>query len=311
LHKQPKQVVHRGPVRRCQFGLIPSIARSKFRQKGNFVLRVSLTWVFEQLEAISGLDVLTTDSKGLDAWLKITSAKDCLRSMMAGSVYAPFLKVSFKRASALFDVLESHVPETENVNEDLALTDYDVWNINNHREQFESVFRAELATVPIFLITHKGPFDVDRLIENGTELFPSNLLSKVPEAEIEALEIGKCLAFERSTACGFHTFRLLEAALRRYWDAVTNGQPRPDNQTLGVMTSQLFDKQLGDTKVLEALKQITKLHRNPIAHPEVVLSLEEARAIIGMSHSVLAHMLMVLPDVPQTTSIAIPPHEGE
>ena len=45
----------------------------------------------------------------------------------------------------------------------------------------------------------------------------------------------------------------------------------------------------------------TKLHRNPLIHPEVILTVEEAIGIIGMARGVIAMMLQAMPDVPTTT----------
>jgi hypothetical protein len=63
-------------------------------------------------------------------------------------------------------------------------------------------------------------------------------------------------------------------------------------------------QKIGDDKVVEAIKQMTKLHRNPLIHPEVILSVEEAIGTIGMARSVIAMMLQVLPDAPTTTGAA-------
>ena len=166
---------------------------------------------------------------------------------------------------------------------------------------------SELATLPIYLITAKQAYDLDKLIDGGTTLFPTGMIAKVPETYADAIEAGRCLAFERNTACGFHAFRVVEAVLRRYWDAAANGKARPDPQTLGTMAGQLEICKLGDAKVIEALKQLTKLHRNPVSHPDVVLTMDEALAIIGMVGSVITHMLPALSDVlPTTTSVSVP-----
>jgi|SRR6266850_4075872 hypothetical protein len=71
--------------------------------------------------------------------------------------------------------------------------------------------------------------------------------------------------------------------------------------------AELERQQLGDPKVVEAIKQMTKLHRNPLIHPEVVLSTEEAIGIIGMARSAMAAMLAALPDVPSTTGAPASP----
>jgi hypothetical protein len=268
------------------------------------LLRVSLAWVVEQIEAINGLARLTTASKGFDLWVPITQAKTCLSAMFADSLYKPYLKVSYSRASAFFDLLERHVPANGVIDENKNLSDFELWEITNARQQFDTVFRAELALIPLFLTTAKGAFDIDRLIDAGIELFPENLLAKVPEAELDAMEAGRCLAFERNTACGFHTFRVVESVLRRYWDQVSSGLPRPNPQTLGKIATDMENKRLGDAKVLESIKQLAKLHRNPISHPDVILDVEEAKGTIGISHGVITHMLAVLPDVPRTTGAA-------
>ena len=62
-------------------------------------------------------------------------------------------------------------------------------------------------------------------------------------------------------------------------------------RALGRFAAELERQQLGDHRGR------TKLHRNPLVHPEVILSTEEAIGIIGMARSAIAAMLAALPDV--------------
>ncbi len=55
-----------------------------------------------------------------------------------------------------------------------------------------------------------------------------------------------------------------------------------------------------------SLQQLARLHRNPIIHPEVILTVDEAITILGIVRSVIGAMLAVLPDVPPTTGSAAP-----
>jgi len=48
---------------------------------------------------------------------------------------------------------------------------------------------------------------------------------------------------------------------------------------------------------------MTRLHRNPLVHPEAILTVEEAIGIIGIARSVIGSILVVLPDVPPTNSL--------
>jgi hypothetical protein len=64
-------------------------------------------------------------------------------------------------------------------------------------------------------------------------------------------------------------------------------------------------RNFGDKKVTESIKQMARLHRNPLIHPEVILSVEEAIDTMGIARSVIGAMLRVLPDAPITTSSAV------
>lgn len=181
------------------------------------------------------------------------------------------------------------------------MTQFDISNILISRDEFRLVFRSEISTLPVYITSRKGNYDIRLLIEDGVSLFPAGMLSKAPETRVDAQEVGRCLAFEVPTACGFHTFRIVEAILRRYWDEVTGNKKRPKPETLGKFASEMYQGNFGDTKIVEAIKQLAALHRNPLAHPDVVLTNDEATAAIGMAGSVITHMLAVLPDILPTT----------
>jgi hypothetical protein len=83
---------------------------------------------------------------------------------------------------------------------------------------------------------------------------------------------------------------------------VTGGVAAPKVRNLGVYLNALKQAGKGDPKVLGALKQMADLHRNPTIHPETVLTVDEAIAILGIAQSVVSTMLVRLPDVPPTTS---------
>ena len=97
---------------------------------------------------------------------------------------------------------------------------------------------------------------------------------------------------------------MVEAVLRRYWDVVTNGKDRPQIETLGKMAAELSEGKIGDKKVSESLLQLARLHRNPLAHPDVILTADEAVGALGIARSAITPMLAVLPDVLPTTGAA-------
>ena len=65
---------------------------------------------------------------------------------------------------------------------------------------------------------------------------------------------------------------------------------------------EIESSKLGDEKVREALKQLANLHRNPLIHPQVTLTVEEVIGTLGIARSVIGAMLTVMPDVPPETA---------
>lgn len=179
---------------------------------------------------------------------------------------------------------------------------WELADIKQKFEQYKTVLLAELQSLTSYFVTQKGGFNNFALLGAGENLFPSDLPTKVPEALRDVREAAKCLAFEVPTACGFHVFRATESVLRRYYTEVTGGQPHPKVRNFGIYVKKLRQLKCGDERVIAAIEQMTKLHRNPIIHPEVILTLEEALATLGMARSAMTAMLTALPVPPPTTT---------
>ena len=261
------------------------------------MIRISLPWLIEAFLAIDNLDKIQVGQKLSEFRYALFKAQQQLDHVYMNSVYGAALRSSRDHAQKMRNSIDDILGKDD----EYVFSELQIWTLNTSREQFKTVFMAEVSIFPAYFVTQKGAHDTLILIDDGIKLFPPNLLSKAPETKLDADEVGKALAFELSTACGFHAFRIVEAVLRRYWDEVSNGKARPEPQTLGTMAAQLGICKFGDSKVIESLKQMTKLHRNPISHPDVILNVDEAIAILGMGRSVVTHMLAVLKDVPLTT----------
>lgn len=265
--------------------------------------RISLPWIMTTATKLEVVTSIRSGQKVIEVSYLLFEVAQMVDNLYDQSVYREHLKISRQAAYALRDAVNAMIGD-DAFNPDRLVSDFEAWNLKAQRDAFRTVLLAELNALPSFLVTGKGPYELDRLIANGSSLFPADLISKVPEAAIDAAEVGKCLAYELTTACGFHTFRIVEAVVRRYWDAVAAPKPRPHPETIGNIAGQLDIQKIGDERIREALKQLAKLHRNPLAHHEVVLTMQEAIGIIGMAGSVMTATLQHLPDVPPTTLVA-------
>ncbi|WP_413711226.1 hypothetical protein [Rhizobium sp. Rhizsp82] len=261
--------------------------------------RVTIPWLLDTLAGLDGVRNLSPGTTVNDTWYVLFNGKSQVETLFNKSVYAGHLRISRQKA---FEFAEraGQYTDAEVYPMDYKLTDYDVWVIKNTYEQFRTIFIAELASLPSYLITQKENYDTERLIDSGVGLFPRDMVEKVPQTYNDAMECGRCLAYEAYTACGFHTFRIVEAVLRRYWGVASNGVEVPAPGTIGYLARELKAKAYGDEKVWESLMQMSKLHRNPLAHADVFLSRDEVLAVVGMARSVVTAMLGFIPPQPPT-----------
>jgi hypothetical protein len=260
------------------------------------MIRINIAWMLDVAKKLEQLDALRPVAR-VDELLPILEAQQQLEMLFNQSVYSQYLRASLQKANELHAALEAVFAADWNE----ALTEQDIVNIKALKDQFMLVFRSEITILPIFLVSKKEPYDTISLVENGISMFPLALRAKAPETEKDCVEVGKALAYELGTACGFHAFRVTESVVKRYWDEVSGKKDRPNLETLGNYAAEMTKCNFGDEKIVESIKMMARLYRNPTIHPEVILTVEEAVGIVGMARSVIGAMLSVLPDVPPTT----------
>jgi len=271
------------------------------------MIRISLPYIWslcDVLDVLSRLDH-TKDADKFDFALELFRPQYALEALLQGSVFAPTLRSSRPLAAELLRLMH------EFTNADVGkltgnVLRNEIWAIRDAYGQFKTAFLAELGTFPAYFVTQKGDRDTLTLLDQPLRMFPDDLAAKVPEAKYDIAEAGKALCFEVATACGYHVFRATEAVLRRYYSHVTNGRAHPKVRNIMVYVNAMRQTKVGDERILAAIAQLSTLHRNPLAHPEVALSLDEAISLLGMARSVVTAMLMVLPVLPQTTGGAPP-----
>jgi hypothetical protein len=265
------------------------------------MLRVSLPYIFEVAEQLDGLSRLPdSDATLTEVYVPLIIGAAAIQALTS-SVYAPYLRSSYQLSQNLLARINAETAKQMTDQIDRWL----IWGIKNTHTQYKTVLLAELGSFNTYFVTQHGGFDMHSLLMAGETIFPADLGAKVPEAVIDAREAARALAYEVPTACGFHAFRVTESVLRKYYSYVTGGQAQPKVRNIGVYLNALKQSKKGDEKILAALKQMTDLHRNPLIHPEVVLTTEESINTLGMARSVIAAMLAILPVQPPTTTTAV------
>lgn len=267
------------------------------------MIRIMVPFFYDLGAALSQLSGLKSEMALMGAWAPLWETKNKLEAMFREPWLAPAIKSAWNPGQRLLQAVTAVTDRSDLL--DGKLTFLEVHSIDTARNEFVAVIRAELATADVYFVTRKGAYDVSSLIANAESLCSTDLGIKVPTAIQELREGGRCLAFELSTAAGFHMLRATELVLRMYWDATSNGMPHPDQKNLGAYLKVMEKSNVGSPKVVATLKQIKDLHRNPLMHPEESLTVTEAIGLVGICVSAMNAMLKEIPSPSPATEALV------
>ena len=234
---------------------------------------------------------ITMESKWDDWFWKLVIARNALDAFTKESIIpAPLSK---QAAINLVVVIENSLPSGGPSPNDMdKQIGHAVWDISRRLLEFESVLTAELMQIETFVTAQKGIYDTKRLVEDAENMFSDEVRKWLSEqAVIDICQAGRCLAFEIPTAAGFHLARAVEDSIRRYY-AVVAKKPY-DMEKQGHSWAKYIsalEAEGSDKNVLNALDQMRELHRNPISHPDVNLSIDEAMMLVGLAQSAIVAM---------------------
>lgn len=269
------------------------------------VLRVDGNYLYQVGSQIHPLSEFKTSGGTIkpttyaDAHLPLLFAEAAIEPLLTRSVFR--LRTSVLAGNALLGAIRTLRTKIDGLNGDewvKPLEFMEAYSITNTLTAFEAVLAAELALVPLYVVTQKAGYDTAILIDAGTACFPDDIWKKAPECAPDLAQGTRCIAFELPTAAGFHLHRANEAVLRRYWDAVAKGKPRPSSRNMGDYLAEMDKADLGDTKVKAALRHLKDFHRNPLVHPEhSIESTDEAVALMNSIHTVIVNMLREIPEI--------------
>lgn len=231
-----------------------------------------------------------------EAQLPLYLAESALNQLLYNSVFQirTSLMAGERMLAAIRD-MRGKVAAVPDKNADIEFTE--LWPLQQELTTFEAVLAAEMAMVPLYIVTRKAAFDTALLIDAGRVIFPEELQAKVPSAIPDIEQGTKCIAFALPTAAGFHFHRANESVLKCYWDAVSAGKPRPASNNMGVYLAAMDKDGVGDDRVKSSLRDLKDYHRNPLIHPEHSLeSIDEAVALMNAVQNAVVQMLKAVPD---------------
>jgi hypothetical protein len=172
------------------------------------------------------------------------------------------------------------------------------WRWNSLRTAlatFETVFAAEMSEATTYFVPRRGIYFTPALIDNADQSFPPDILGYIPEkARNDWCSAGRCLAFSLLSATGFHVARAVEATLEIYYQLFTAkaGTLNGWNDYIQALeaVAQSGAAPSPAAKTLAELRQMKDDYRNPVMHPRVTLTENDARMLFDNGESLIIAM---------------------
>jgi hypothetical protein len=203
--------------------------------------------------------------------------------------------VTWKVINAINTLIPADQGELNKLDMEKELTPGDIYGVVEAAKEFETVFSAELQNLATYFVSKKGIYDTNDLIARADDLFTDTIKKQMSDqAKLDICEAGKCLAFDLATASGFHVARAVESVLLDYLKLLCPNivEKLKDSQRNLGNYIKIAEENKGEPKVCSSLNQFRDLHRNPLIHPEAVLTVEEAITLLGIAQSAIVSMIL-------------------
>ena len=231
------------------------------------MIAVDGSYLYGLGQAIKPLHDIKKEDHYLEIWMKCYTARQSLETFISNSVYTNAIRIMVEPANALINTLNEIGGKLPKVAaKEPKIEPPELYNLQKHLQEFESVFRAELKIGNLFLATPKGAYDLRILIANGESIFPTSCQTLLTEVALKDVREGaRCLAFELYTASGFHFHRANESVILRYLKALNVNVPK--NKNLSTYLKALEDAK-APKQIVSCLRDLKDMHRNPLMHPD-------------------------------------------
>lgn len=232
-----------------------------------------------------------------ESGLTLAIGRSAIKKVIEGKATAEFegdtlvpLPRSVHYAERLANELEA-LHETLRRSDDRAVSVSESANITVKLVQFEDALKHELEHAPIFYIPQIGTHSVQDLLEHAERNLPNDVVSRLSSECVQDIQqSGRCLVVDASTAAGFHILRAVESLVLAYVDKITTKAHPKINRDWGSYIRVIRNTPNARPAVADYLYHMKETYRNPIMHPEVRLTADEAFALFNASLSAIVQL---------------------
>jgi len=161
----------------------------------------------------------------------------------------------------------------------------DVWT----KELYDEIDRLN-----VYYVSKVDAYDTDILLSNGKAALPEITVKGMDADSIKSFEEGtRCLALKLPTSAGFQLLRAVEGVMHEFYDVLSGGAPRPKRREMGGYIDALEKLKTIDPKMVDVLRGIKNLQRNPLMHPEHFLEMYDAQITFDVAKSAISTMVLL------------------
>lgn len=260
--------------------------------------RVNMFRLLALGKSIAFVQGIKQGTKYEEIYFPLDSCRDQVHELLSGRLVQ--VRTCQKAGTTLIDAISAFVPadfqQALKEDKEKKVEYVHQWRMKNAADLFETVLREELNVSDTYSVDKKGVYSTYDLIESAEQMIAAPLLAKLPStAAADLRQAGRCLAFETPTAAGFHMLRGVEAVLMEYYKFATKKALPLRMRNWAVYIDAISKTSGHDPKIVALLRHIKDDYRNPVAHPEVVLTGDEAVVLFGVSVSAITLMATALP----------------
>lgn len=282
---------------------MPPISRRRlYLLKGKTMQRLNGHWFYDLALKIHPLIDIQDEASFNESFFYLWEARDAILSIQAKIP----LRACVPPANKVINAIDSLIPrqwadafKLVTSKDKLGFT---LYRIREGARELETVLEAELQGLDTYLVSQKGTHSTPDLIERAEIMFSEYVRNELSAETVNDIrQAGRCLALDNPTACAFHILRGLESVMAVYFERVT-GKPLPTRMRNWSIYLKALRKHADHSRrIVDFLDHIRENYRNPILHPDVFVTEDEAEALLGVSASAI-RMLVI-----ETRALAMKP----
>lgn len=246
----------------------------------------SFGYNYNNLLTRSSQDTIEEFSKKIEDYVNFIN--DLKLKVTKSSLKLQGINVDFEKLSKLNKGKKKSEPVPKEIHESI------ITKIKNTDKTLD----AELNIISAYYLQNDKRISQEILESEMSKLFANNVFHSLPEiAFYDFDEAGKCLLFNRYTACAFHTLRGTEDTLKFYYQKLLN-VVAIESQTWWNFYDEI-EKSITNGKITPKpseelminLNSLRKFYRNKTQHPQMIYNSDEAQDLLFLCVKTSSEMI--------------------